>query len=514
MCRPWASGLVDAANTVADTLLRFEDDADRAFASFDGGLELSRGQMLQRASALAGTLLDAGLAPGDRVLMMLDNGPEFLDAWFACALAGMAMVPLNTRLRGPLLADVVRRSGTRAVVAHAGYAELVDEVHDGVVFRAVVDGQVRGWAAHEEVVATAAAPARVRIRGSDPLSIIFTSGTTGPAKGVILSHEHCVARARAYVRGLRLRVGDVMFTCLPLFHNNAQMATVLPAMLTGARAAIRGRFSVSAFWPMVREAGATRFTIIGRMANQLLAAPPQDADRDNLVRSCCIVPAPRGGDAFAERFGVRVVSQYYGSTEMIPMPPDLDQDLRPGSCGRPGPEYECAVMGPDGALLPDGEVGELVARPRHPSGVMTGYLDMAEATLHAFRGLWFHTGDAVRRDTDGFYHLVGRLNEFIRHKGENISATEVEDVVRDHPGVADAAVVGVPDEWGEELVVLYAEPVGGTALDGGALQRFCVDRLPDFMVPARVHVIASLPRNSLGRVEKFKLEEAGRHEDL
>jgi crotonobetaine/carnitine-CoA ligase len=164
------------------------------------------------------------------------------------------------------------------------------------------------------------------------------------------------------------------------------------------------------------------------------------------------------------------------------------------------------VLDEDGGPVADGEVGELCVRPRRPEGVMSGYFDMPAETLHAFRGLWYHTGDAVRRDEDGFFHLVGRLKDFIRHKGENISATEVEAVVNRHPGVADSAAVGEPDEWGEEEVVVYVEAADGS-LELDALRRHCAEALPDFMVPARIAVVESLPRNALGRVEKFRLRQ-------
>jgi crotonobetaine/carnitine-CoA ligase len=221
------------------------------------------------------------------------------------------------------------------------------------------------------------------------------------------------------------------------------------------------------------------------------------------VRSACIVPHPQGGDAFEERFGIRVVSQYYGCTETIPLPPDLDQERRAGSCGRPSSDFDCAVLDGEGLPVADGEVGELAVRPARPEGVMTGYFDMPEETLHAFRGLWYHTGDAVRRDADGFYYLVGRLKDFIRHKGENISATEVEAVINRHGGVSDSAVVGEPDEWGEEEVVAYVE--GSAALDLEQLRAHCASELADFMVPARIVVVEELPRNAIGRVEKFRL---------
>lgn len=497
----------DPAPPLAQVLLdRHVDSRDRPFIAFEGGEAFTYGEAVGRAASISAALSDAGLVAGDRVLVALDNGPAFIDAWFGCALGGFVMVPLNTLLSGRLLEDVVKRSAPRAVVAQEPYAMALDALTSGCTLRLLVGSSRSGWTAHAGVVRSDAAPRDAGVKGGDPMSIMFTSGTTGPAKGAILSQAHCVARSGAYREGLNIDDSDVMFTCLPLFHNNAQMASVLVAVLARARAAVVDKFSVSRFWSHVREAKATRFTLIGRMANLLLAAPVHADERAHAVRSACIVPHPNGEDAFERRFGIRVISQYYGSTEMIPLAPRIDQERRIGSCGKPARGFECMVVDALGQPVPDGEMGELVARPVRPEGVMSGYLDMPAETLHAFRGLWYHTGDAARRDADGFFYLVGRLKDFIRRKGENISAAEVEAALAGHPAVFECAAVGEPDEWGEEDMVLWVEARPGMTPDVVELHRICAERLPAFMVPARIRLIDALPRNALGRIEKFKLK--------
>lgn len=497
----------DPAPPLAQVLLEcYADSRDRPFIAFEGGEALTYGEVVGRAASISAALSDAGLVPGDRALLALDNGPAFIDAWFGCALGGFVMVPLNTLLSGRLLEDVVRRSAPRAVVAQEPYAAALDALTGGCALRLLVGASRSGWTAHAGVVRGDAVPCDAGVKGGDPMSIMFTSGTTGPAKGAILSQAHCVARSGAYREGLRIDDSDVMFTCLPLFHNNAQMASVLVAVLARARAAVYDKFSVSRFWSHVCEAKATRFTLIGRMANLLLASPVHADERAHAVRSACIVPHPSGEDAFERRFGIRVISQYYGCTEMIPLAPRIDQERRIGSCGKPTRGFECMVVDGMGQPVPDGDMGELVARPVRPEGVMSGYLDMPAETLHAFRGLWYHTGDAARRDADGFFYLVGRLKDFIRRKGENISAAEVEVALAGHPEVFECAAVGEPDAWGEEDVVLWVEARPGMVPDLAELQRICAERLPAFMVPARIRLIDALPRNALGRIEKFKLK--------
>ena len=500
---------IPAALPLAEVLLqRYADARDRPFVAFEGGPSFTYGQALRRAASVAKALGASGIAKGERVLVALDNGPAFIDAWFGCALAGIVMVPLNTLLQGRVLEDIVARSRCSGVIATHRHLGALDALTRGYRARIVVDaGDARAekWTPYERVVADDADPQRISIAGSDPMSIMFTSGTTGPPKGAILSQAHCTARSDSYRVGLRIDETDVMFTCLPLFHNNAQMATVLVGVLARGRVAIYNRFSVSRFWSFIRESEATRFTLIGRMANMLLAAPVAPGERDHKMRSACIVPHPNGEDAFEKRFGVRVISQYYGCTEMIPLAPRIDQERRIGSCGLPTPGFECMALDEWGQPVPDGEIGELVARPVRPEGVMSGYFDMPAETLHAFRGLWYHTGDAVRRDSEGFFYLVGRLKDFIRKRGENISAAAVEEALAGHVQLADSAAVGEPDEWGEEDVVLYVEPKAGCMPDAAELLRLCEGKLPAFMVPARIHLIEKLPRNALGRIEKFKL---------
>ena len=502
---PLTGGLTPS---LAEVLMnRYADSKDRPFITFEDGASFTYGQSIERAASFAAALKGAGLVPGDRVLIALDNRPSFIDAWFGCALGGFVMVPLNTLLTGRILEDVVRRSSCRAAIAQEPYAAAIAPLLSEPRLR-IIDGANRdGWVLHETILRNDGHPQAAAVRGGDPMSIMFTSGTTGPAKGAILSQAHCVARSGSYVEGLKIGADDVMFTCLPLFHNNAQMASVLVAVLAKARAAVYGKFSVSRFWEQVRQAGATRFTLIGRMANLLLAAPASPDERNHSVRSACIVPHPNGEGAFEKRFGIRVVSQYYGCTEMIPLAPRIDQERRIGSCGKPSPGYECMIVDSEGQPVPDGEMGELVARPLRPEGVMSGYLDMPAETLHAFRGLWYHTGDAARRDPDGFFYLVGRLKDFIRRKGENISAAEVEAALAGHPAVFECAAVGEPDEWGEEDVVLWVEAKPGMTIEISELQKLCAERLPAFMVPARIRTIDALPRNALGRIEKFKLRE-------
>lgn len=495
--------------TAASIGLRFWDVAhsrpEHPFVRYATGESYTYAQQFRRSSGVADSLESRGIGRGDRVLVMLDNEPGFIDTMLACALTGVVMVPINTNLAGAALASLVPRARAAAVISSASHLDALEEVDFGGA-RLVVgdDGVARtGWEPLPiELADRPRKPAQVT--AMDAFSIVFTSGTTGRSKGAILSHAHCAARSQSYVDGLEVDETDVMYTCLPLFHNNAQMASVLVALLAGGATVVYPQFSLSRFWDQIADEGATRVTLIARMANQLLELY-EGAVPKHRLRTACIVPAPRGDDTFANRFGVRVVSQYYGSTEMIPMPPDVDQPERPGSCGRPSPDYDCQIVGADGNPVADGEVGELVVRPRHPYGVMNGYFDMPQETLRAFRGLWFHTGDTMRRDTEGFYYLTGRMGDFIRSKGENVSTREIEAAAERHPLITGAAAVGAPDEWDDEKILLFVELRHGSTLVDDDVARFCAESLPRFMQPDEVIVVSELPRNALGRVEKHRI---------
>jgi crotonobetaine/carnitine-CoA ligase len=497
-------GAVDliAAPTVSSALeSAVAEDPKRPFIRFSVGGWLSVGDVQERSLAIAGFLQRQGLGRGDRLALMMENVPGFVYGWFAAARLGAVIVPINTHQRGMLLQSLLARIRPRAIIASAKYSQVLPPSADGEI-RLIDDtsGLERLVTARRAGVEPAA------LGRLDPMAILFTSGTTGISKGVVLSHGHYIKRSTGFARGLRIQTDDVIFTCLPLFHSNAQMQAVMTALLTRARTVVYERFSVSRFWKQIVEAGATRVTLLPRMANQLLAAPLQEDEMNHRLRTVSIGPTPRGWDRFRDRFAVLVTSQHYGSTECIPMPPNLALESRPGSCGKPGPGFDCRLVDPTGREVAEGETGELLVRCDDPAGLFSGYFEMPEATAAALQAGWYHTGDAFRRDGDGYYYFEGRLKDFIRHKGENISIRELESVVEMHPAVDTAAAVGVADEWGEEQIVLYVEPSNLGVRARGVLE-FCERELPDFMVPASIRLVRGLPRNVMGRVEKHRLGE-------
>jgi crotonobetaine/carnitine-CoA ligase len=353
-----------------------------------------------------------------------------------------------------------------------------------------------------------AAPPAIEVKHSDPMTILFTSGTTGPSKGVVMSHHYYYYAARTIGRGMEDGPDDVLYTCLPLFHVNAQVCTALAALLYDARVAMYEHFSASTFWDEIRRSRATVFLALGAMGNILAKAPPRADDAENNVRLALIVPPPEDLEGFERRFGLRVVYETFGMTEGIVTPPEIARPRRPGCCGRPTEETEVRVVDDDDLALGPRQTGEIIIRPREPYTMMSGYYKMPEETLRAFRNLWFHTGDLGYLDEDGFLYFVGRKKEAIRRRGENISAYEVERIVNQHPSVLESAAVAAPSELGEDEVKVVIVLKDGERLDPVDLIRFCEERMAYFMVPRFVEFRDALPKTPTERVEKYKLKES------
>jgi crotonobetaine/carnitine-CoA ligase len=349
----------------------------------------------------------------------------------------------------------------------------------------------------------------IAVAPEDTSCILYTSGTTGPSKGVVLTHAANFFLARNCVDLMAYGPSDVVFNAFPLFHANARYSGVLPVMYADGESVIYTRFSASGFWDTCREHGVTAFNYMGALLMMLFKQPERADDADNPVRRAYGAPAPVTiYQDFEHRFGLQLV-EVYGSTEAGTVTMNTVESFRVGSCGRAVPYFEVEIHDDHDHRLGPGEVGEIVVRPREPHALFERYHDLPEQTLHAFRNLWFHTGDRGRLDEDGFFYYVDRMKDAIRRRGENISSWEVEKVVTSHDSVAEAAAIGVPSDLSEEevLIVVVAKP--GHEIDPVSLLDLCVERLPHYAVPRYVRVAAELPKTASQRVEKYVLRAEG-----
>ncbi|MGO4390100.1 ATP-dependent acyl-CoA ligase [Variovorax sp. M-6] len=468
------------------------------------------------AATRAAALAQSGVARGDRVALMCGNRIEFLEAFLGAGWLGAVAVPVNTASMGPQIEYFLANSEAKLLVIEADWLERLQTADLGrTALREIwVIGEVHAaWQPPAGIRLVpyplggeAIAPADVR--PGDPLAILYTSGTTGPAKGVICPHAQYFWWGVNSAEVLGVGADDVLCTTLPLFHINA-LNTFAQAALTGAEVVFESRFSASGFWPSMRACGATVVYLLGAMVPILLAQPEGPGERAHRVRTGLGPGVPAAaGQAFLARTGVRLL-EGYGSTETnfaIATAPDSP---RGGVMGWLRPGFQARVADEDDAELPPGEAGELLLRADEPYAFASGYFNMPQKTVEAWRNLWFHTGDRVLRDADGAFRFVDRIKDAIRRRGENISSFEVEQVLLSHPCVAACAVYPVHSELAEDEVMAALVARAGSRIDPDELMRFCEARLPYFAVPRYVDLLDDLPRTENGKVQKYKLRERG-----
>lgn len=476
-------------------------------------VRLTYEQCVDQAALAGGALAAAGVERGDRVMVISENRWEMLTLWLGCAWRGAVFAPVNTASRGAQLQHIVTNAGPRVLAVEAGLVHWLDALELPEVLeriwvigeggaRARLDVDVEPLPkGSEPVEASPVAP-------GDTLAILYTSGTTGPSKGVVCPHAQFTWWGENVGSWLEITPEDVLYTCLPLFHTNALNAFV-QSLMHGAEYVVGPRFSASRFWQRVVDAEATVTYLLGAMVSILVGRPPSPLDLAHRIR-CALAPATAAETwrAFEERFGIRIVDGH-GMTETNAVVGPLDGEQRPGWMGRVMPGFEARVVDEHDAEVPDGTAGELVLRANEPYAFANGYWRMPEETVVAWRNLWFHSGDRVVRDETSYFRFLDRLKDAIRRRGENISSWEVEEVLVRHRDVGAAAVVPVPSELGEDEVMAFVVATPGRTIDPIDLVRFCEPLLAYFAIPRFVEVVEELPLTENGKVRKVILRERG-----
>lgn len=482
---------------------------DRTFVTSPRG-DLTYGQLRDDARRVAGGLVGLGVEPGDRVATMLDPTVDYLGTWFGIVWAGAVDVPVNTAFRGEFLAHVLRESGAQVLVLDSRWRDRLDGLdvpdleHVVVVGNDPADGEV-----DLRTLRRAELLPRVARTERDLTYVMFTSGTTGPSKGVMHSNRSALYNAASWIDICELTPDDVAYSMFPLFHVTARSAIITASMWAGGRVALRDGFTLKGFWDDVRDEGATWFGYMGAVIHLLHAQPRRDDDADNDLRVAFGAAAPPDiVDDFEARFGVELL-ETYGSTELGPASAPRPGRVRRGTMGRPCDHLHIEIHDEDDRPVETGTAGEIVARPAVPEGIFLGYFSRPDETLEAFRNLWFHTGDRGRFDEDGHLVFLDRIKDSLRRRGENISSFEVERAVQLHDSVLEAAAYAVPSELTEDEVMIAVTAAEGHAVDPRRLLQFCVDSMPRFMVPRYVRVVDELPKTPSQRVQKFRLRAEG-----
>lgn len=497
----------------------------------DAGLRYTFGEINEIATAVGSGLLTRGHAAGDRIAIMLPNRAEYIFGWLGTGVAGMAEVPINTAYRGSFFEHQIRTVAPTGAIVSDSFAERLvesseacssirnvyvvsdDAEQQGATIRMLTGA---GYTVEPFSALLASQPVKLpKVEARDLASVFFTSGTTGLSKGVTMTHAHMIFEADECISLTRLSDADTYLSVGPLFHGNAQFLAAYPALLAGARFVLRERFSASRWSRWIRESEATVTNFVGVMMDFVWKQPPAPDDAKNRLR--CVFAAPTASsivDAFKDRFGIETFVEVFGLTETsMPIMTPYDEKRPAGAVGKAVREwFSVRLVDPEtDEEVPDGTVGELVVRPSFPFTMTVGYFGMPERTAEALRNCWFHTGDGLRRDGDGWFYFVDRMKDAIRRRGENISSYEVEQALLQHPEIAECAVVAVPadQEAGEDEVMAFIVRTPSSFMGPEELWRFCDRRLPYFAVPRFLRFLDGLPRTPSEKVQKAALRTAG-----
>lgn len=467
----------------------------------------------RRADRVAAAFYALGIGKGERVAILLHNRAEYLDLWFGLSRIGAIQLPLNTAYKSQQLLHTLKRAPVTAIVVEDALLPELEAVIDQVpaLKTVIVVGSAKprckcNYLFLRDILSIPhATPPAIDISGADVGAIMNTSGTTGPAKGVLLSHAQQYILGRNIANDLALTASDVYYNFFPLFHNTAQAMITLPVLLTGAKMVLIERFSATRFWPDVRAHGCTAFYYIGEILRILLkSTAAADSAGAALRIGWGIGASPKDFEAFQARHGVALRSGY-GSTEGnvgVYLPHD-NPNL--ASVGRALEGFEVRIA--DNDPLPPGKTGEILVRSKEPCTVMLGYDGDPAATIAAWKDLWFHTGDAGYLDAEGNLYFVGRVKDGIRVRGENVSAFEVEEAMAQVDGVVEVAAIAVPCELGGDDVKIVVVARADAALNAETLITHAQKQLPKFAVPRYVEFVAALPKTETNKVRKNVLRE-------
>ena len=453
---------------------------DRRLATFQDGRTLTYRELDERSERFACGLRARGFSKGERIALMYPNCPEFLVASYGIAKAGLQEVPLLTDQKPQGLAQILEIAAIKGVLAAPDCQEVLQAV--------------RAKPLDFEEVASHDAAALPAVSAIEPFSVMFTSGTTGLPKGVVRPHRADVLLSLRSAHLMGYGPEDVVFSVFPLAHINAKVNSLMGVMHVGGSAVLYDRFSASGFWEATRRHGATSAAFQGAML-EILWKTRQARDRDNPLRTGRAAPVPVALHRdFEEYFDVRLYEAYGFSEAGIVA---FNRERRPGFFGKPVHEhFEVAVLDDEDSPVERGQPGVLAVRPRIPYSMFTGYLGMPEYTLGTMRNLWFHTGDMVVEDADGYLSFMRRDSDAIRRRGENISPLEVERAVAEVPGVLECAAYGVPSELTEEeVMVAVVRDSRHESPTPELIARHCESALPRFAVPRFIRFVEVIPKN-------------------
>ena len=499
---------------------------DRPYLSEIGGAWHSYAQVDTAARRWAQSLRNLGTKPQDRVAVMLPTSIDSMLLWLACGWLRAYEVPIHVEYRGPILRHILDNSGAKIVVIGARFIDAIWGVCDGlqtldkVIVVPATAGSASAWRAgvpsnwkHRVVcqseLASAELPPDDGPKYWDAGAVVYTSGTTGPAKGVMVPWRQFYKHAEIFFPLKDVDYTDTFYCPLPLSHIAGRVA-IYNMALAGGNAVLRDRFSIEAFWSDIDQHHCTCALLIGSIAEMLWRRPPSGSDSRTPLRNVLMGPLIPQVEEFKKRFGVRVRTQFGMTETTAPLVSNVENEwvlANAQSCGRVLQGFQCRVADENDEPLGPGKVGELLIRSDDPWLIMSGYWGDPESTAKAFRNQWFHTGDAFRYDEDGNFYFVDRIRDTIRRRGENISTFFVEQAIAEHAAIAECAVIGVDSSFTEQEIHAFVVPKPGAEVVSAQIQEFLNGRLPAFMIPRYWTIVEALPRTATQRVRKVELRQ-------
>lgn len=470
-----------------------------------------RGRIQQEA----GVFVASGVKPGDRVAILIPNSDDCLFAYFGAMHAGAIAVTINTLLKSEELEFILNDCGAPLLVTTPHYRKLLEPVWDRIqsIEKTLLVGPEAAEANYPDatalspLLASAKAP-QLKIDKSTLAVMIYTSGTTGHPKGVTLDHANLLYNSLVAHQLISLEQSDVSLCIMPLFHVNAQIASVMSSLQAGATLVLEEMFKPRSFIDTLRKYRCSTFSGVPTIYNYLNEMTETEGEKLDFLKACICGAAPMPVEVFQkfeQKFSARIL-EGYGLSEgtCVSSLNPLHGERKIGSIGVAIPGQEMAIWDDGNKPLPDGQIGEIVIRGPN---VMRGYWNNPEATEQALTNGWLHTGDLGYRDEEGYYFISGRKKEMIIRGGENIYPKEIEEVLYQHEAVLDAAVVGVPDKkYGEEVAAFVILRPGAAASDKD-LRKYLRMKVAEFKRPRILEIVHDLPRTATGKIQKHKIIE-------